>query len=767
MSPNQAAVGYLWGLFWAMTACSSFGAQTEEPGYVGSRVCDECHQTEYAAWKSSHHDLAMAEASEETVLGNFADAELTAHGVTSTFFRRDGGWYVRTDGPDGELQDYRIAYTFGWYPLQQYLIEFPRGHVQSLGLAWDSRPQDQGGQRWFHLYPDEDGVARGDPLHWTSRDQTWNYQCAECHSTELRKHYDLESDTFATSWAEINVACEACHGRGAGHVEQARSVAAGDASAWAADKGLAVDLADRDGGVWSQNPETGFPHRSVPRSNRTKIEVCARCHSRRGQIHDQYEHGKPLGETHQPALLDEGLYHADGQILEEVYVYGSFLQSKMYRAGVTCGDCHDAHSLKLKLEGDLVCAQCHRVDRYGTEAHHHHEPNTPGASCVGCHMPQRLYMVNDERADHSMRVPRPDLSVKIGTPNACNQCHRDKPAQWAAAAVTQWYGGGKPGEFHFGEALHAGRKGTPDAGKRLMELAVDKEQPGIARATALTLLRGYPDPTHLMAVPRLLKDGDPLVRLAAVRYLEVTEPQTLYKLGMPSLDDPVRMVRLEAARTLAPLMRYELPEAERERLDAGLEAYRVAQLVIAERPESHHNIGLVEMAQGKAALARKAYRTALVLDPGFVPAYANLADLYRSLGADGQGEEILRAGLEVAPENADLHHALGLLYIRGKRIQEARRELRRAAELSPDNQRYPYVYALALKEAGDVPGALEVLADAYERHSEDRDILLALATIHRDAGNLADALSYAQVLHRRYPDDPDLAALVRELSPED
>ena len=378
MCSDQAVVKCLLGLLLAMIACPSFSAQVEEPGYVGSRVCAECHQSEYAAWKGSHHDLAMAEASEETVLGDFADAELTAHGVTSSFFRKDGGWYVRTDGPDGELHDYRIAYTFGWYPLQQYLIEFPRGHFQSLGLAWDSRPREQGGQRWFHLYPNEEGMGHGHPLHWTGRDQTWNYQCAECHSTELRKHYDLETDTYATTWAEIDVACEACHGPGAKHVEQAKAVAAGDAAAWDADKGLAVDLADRDGGTWSIDPETGVPRRSVPRTDRTKIELCARCHSRRGQIHDHYEHGKPLGNTHQLALLDEGLYHPDGQILDEVYVYGSFIQSKMYRAGVTCSDCHDAHSLKLKLDGDLVCAQCHAVERYAAEAHHHHQPGTPG-----------------------------------------------------------------------------------------------------------------------------------------------------------------------------------------------------------------------------------------------------------------------------------------------------------------------------------------------------------------------------------------------------
>ena len=699
------------------------------------------------------------------MLGDFADAKFTSHGVTSTFFRRDGGWFVRTDGPDGQLHDYRIAYTFGWYPLQQYLVEFPRGHFQSLGLAWDSRPQAQGGQRWFHLYPDEERLRHGHPLHWTSRDQTWNYQCAECHSTALEKNYDLETDTYATTWAEIDVACESCHGPAANHVRQAEQVAAGDLSAWQADKGLVVDLTDRDGGFWSVNPETGVAGRSVPRSNHTQIELCARCHARRGQIHEQYEYGKPLGNTHQLALLEENLYHPDGQILDEVYVYGSFIQSKMFRAGVTCSDCHDVHSLKLKLDGDLVCAQCHTLDRYAATDHHHHQPGTPGASCIGCHMPQRTYMVNDERADHSMRIPSPDLSLKIGTPNACNQCHRDRPAQWAADAVRQWYGDSPRADPHFGEALHAGRTAAPDAGTRLLGLAVDSKQPGIARATALEMLREYTSPAYLMALPKLLTDEDPLVRQAAVRYLEVSDLRTRFQLGTPLLTDPVRAVRLEAARVLAPLMRMDLPAAERGRLQSALNDYRAAQRVIAERPESHLNMGLVEMAQGNATLARKDYLTALRLDAGFVPAYANLADLYRTLGADVEGEKILRKGLKADPESADLHHALGLLHIRAQRLEEALNELQRAAQWAPENPRYGYVHALALKETGDVPGALEILADAYARHPGNRDILLALATINRDAGNAAVALDYAQAMRRRHPDDPNAAALVRELSP--
>jgi tetratricopeptide (TPR) repeat protein len=373
-------------------------------------------------------------------------------------------------------------------------------------------------------------------------------------------------------------------------------------------------------------------------------------------------------------------------------------------------------------------------------------------------------MVIDERADHSMRVPRPDLSLEIGTPNACSQCHQDKPIQWAADATERWYGKDEPEERHFGQALYAGRTGAPRAGALLMDLAVDTEQPAIARATALDLLRRYPSPRYLMALPRLLADPSPLVRGSAVRYLAVTDPQTLFSLGMPLLDDPVRVVRLEAARTLAPLVRHELPDAARERLASALEAYRAAQLVNAERPESHLNIGLAATAQGKAAVAQSAYRRALALDPGFVPAYVNLADLYRALGSDREGETVLRSGLAAAPRNADLHHALGLLHIRGKRTRDAVEELKAAAELDPGTPRYAYVYALALQETGDVEGALQVLDKAQARHPASRDILTALVAVNRGAGRLEAAKRYAQEMSRRYPDDPETAALLRELS---
>lgn len=711
------------------------------PAYVGVRVCAECHAAETERWRGSYHDHAMAEATEASVLGDFGDVAFTALGVSSRLDRRDGGYWVRTDGPDGTLTDYQIRYTFGWWPLQQYLIELPGGRLQALGIAWDSRAMEQGGQRWFHLYPNEPMDHRH-PLHWTGREQNWNYQCAECHSTNLHKGYDLATDSFKTAWSEINVGCEACHGPGSQHVAEARSAAASATPQWGPEKGLVVDLADRDGGVWALDPETGKPKRRPARASRTQVEVCARCHSRRGQLSEDYVHGRPLGDSHRLALLDAALYHPDGQIKDEVYVYGSFIQSRMYAQGVVCTDCHDAHSLKPKLPGNLVCAQCHAAGTYDVEAHHHHPPGSTGASCVACHMPQQLYMVVDERADHSLRIPRPDLTLKIGSPNACNACHQEQTPEWAADAVRQWYGDGLERRPHYGEAIYAGRTGAAGAGQALVALAGDLSQPGIARATALDLLRDYAEATQLLAVRRLLADPDPWVRAAAARYLEVTDAPTRFELGMPLLADPVLVVRTEAARVLAPLAAYELPQQQAQALARGLAEYRAAELATAERPESHLNLGLVEAARGDPQAAERDYRTALRLDARFAPAYVNLADLYRTLGRDADGEALLRQGLAAVSDDPSLHHTLGLLQVRKGEASAGRESLARAAELAPDNPRYAYVHALAVHGTGDLPGALTLLRAARERHPRDRDILIALYTISRDSGDSAAASAY-------------------------
>jgi Flp pilus assembly protein TadD len=729
--------------------------------YVGERRCVPCHAEEAKRWRGSHHALAMQEASGAAVLGGFDDARFTHEGVTSRFYRKGGDFLVRTDGPDGTLQHYGIAYAFGVTPLQQYLVPFPGGRYQALGIAWDSRPKGAGGQRWFHLYPNEK-VDHRDVLHWTKPSQNWNTQCAECHSTDLRKGFRWPEDRFETTFAEISVSCEACHGPGARHVAWAERVKVRGVKP-KGEPGLIVRFAERRSRTWVMDPERGIARPSTLLETRYEIETCARCHARRGLLSEDYRPGHLLAETHRPALLEEGLYYADGQMRDEVYEWGSFLQSRMYTAGVTCSDCHDPHTLKVRIAPDAVCSSCHQPERFATRKHHFHRETGRGASCVACHMRTVTYMVVDPRRDHSFRVPRPDLTLSLGSPNACNDCHRDRSARWAQGAIRRWYPKGRWTTPHYGEALQAGRTFGLGAEEALARVATDAQQPGIVRGTAVSLLPPYLGPLSRPTLEKAVADKDPLVRLGAATALDALEPKERVTVGASLLGDPVRAVRVEGVLPFADVPVELLTEDRRIAFDRALDDFFQTQRTNAERPESHVNLGIVFVKRGRLGEARRAYDAALRLGPWFVPAYANLADLLRMEGKDDEGERVLRQGLRVDPTSAALHHALGLLLVRQKRTYGALAELGRAADLAPDDPGLAYAYAVALHSTGRTDSALAVLRRAQARTPGARALLEALVTINRERGALREARAWAGRLAAAAPGDPAVQRLVAGL----
>jgi Flp pilus assembly protein TadD len=740
-------------------------APAESARFVGGQACAKCHPTEEARWRGSHHDRAMQVADATTVLGDFAGRRFTYHGVTSTFYRKNDKFLVRTDGPDGALHEYEIAYTFGVYPLQQYLIGFPRGRYQALTICWDTRPAKEGGQRWFHLHPEEK-ILHSDILHWTGPYQNWNFMCAECHSTNVRKGYRLETDSYQTTWSEINVSCEACHGPGSAHLNWGEAVKAGRVGKDDPRNGLVVRLREPAPATWEFDLPRAIAKRSRPRASDTELETCARCHARRSVVSPDYAYGQPLLDTHRPALLEEALYHADGQIKDEVYEYGSFLQSKMFREGVTCSDCHDPHSLRMTVSPDAVCARCHREETFNTPTHHFHRPGSAGASCVECHMPARTYMIVDPRRDHSFRVPRPDLSLRIGTPNACNRCHQNRSSGWAAEAAARWWRRGQASPPTYGEALHAGRAGLPGAEGLLAGLAGDAGQPGIARATAVALLEGYAGAATEEAVERALRDPDPLVRMAALGPADSLPPERRLRMVAPLLTDPLRTVRIDSARALVSVPREHMSLDQGTAFEAALAEYRAAQFASADRAEAHLNLGTLDLELRQLAQAEQEYRTALRLNPRFPPIYANLADLYRREGRDLEGESVLRLGLSAAPTDPGLHQALGLWFVRQKRLPEALISLARSAELAPDQPHFGYVYAVALQSAGQVDRALEVLRKTHQAHPGDAEALLALVTMSRDRGSISQAIGYAKELAALSPQDPRPRRLLAQLESE-
>ncbi|THD49116.1 MAG: tetratricopeptide repeat protein [Bradyrhizobium sp.] len=735
--------------------------------FVGSQTCAGCHQTEAKLWEASQHKAAMQHATDKTVLGDFNDAGFDYYGVHSRFFRKDGKFLVETDGADGKLAVFEVKYTFGIDPLQQYLVEFPDGRIQTLSIAWDSRPKEKGGQRWFHIYPDEE-IKHDDILHWTRLNQNWNFMCAECHSTGLRKNYDASTDHFATGWAEISVGCEACHGQGSSHAAWAR-----DQKSWwpfgkreDLNKGLLVRFDERSDVTWPIDPQTGTARRSAgPVTLRKEVETCGLCHARRAGFHEDWIPGRWLSQTHVVEPLARSTYQVDGSIrdVEEPYNYTPFKQSKMFAAGVTCSDCHEPHSSKLRVSGEGVCLQCHASEKYADVRHRHHGGVDPPPTCISCHMPARTYMVVDPRHDHSFRIPRPDLSVTLGTPNACNDCHGDKAPQWAAAAVEGWFGPDRKGFQTYGAAFHASRTDQADAAALLAALAADPNAPAVARASALDELGSRVSPANIGLARTALADADPMVRIGGLDMLENVPAGQIWPWVSALLSDPVRGVRIRAASLLAAVPTASQPPADRERFERAATEFVAAQRFNADRPEARTTLGNFLARRGQPVGAETEYKAALQLSPRYVAATINLADLYRQLGRDSDGEAVLRAATAVSPRDAAAYHALGLTLTRLKKPEAALAEFRRATELAPDGARYAYVYAVALNSGGQGDKAMAVLKESLALHPNDRDILSALVAFNRAAGDTGSALAYAERLAVVMPDDRGLAGLIQEL----
>lgn len=711
---------------------------TLAPGYVGSASCQQCHSEAVADWQGSHHDLAMQHADQDTVLGDFNDAAFDYFGVTSHFFKKAGAFYVRTDGPDGKLTAYKIAYTFGVYPLQQYLVEFSGGRLQALNIVWDSRSKAQGGQRWYHLYPDEP-IRHGDELHWTGINQNWNFMCADCHSTNLRKNYDAVSQTYHTTWSDIDVNCEACHGPASGHL------------AWAANpdssvnySGFSLAFSERRGASWHIDPATGNATRQPAKHSQTEIDNCARCHARRATMFPDATGGDALLQHFRPSLLEAGLYHADGQIDGEVYVYGSFLQSKMYRAGVTCSDCHNPHSLRLRAEGNNLCGQCHLATQYDTPDHHFHEAGSEGAQCVNCHMPAKVYMGVDARRDHSFRIPRPDLSQQLGTPNACNTCHTDQSATWAAGELLKRHR--VPRGSEWATVLHKGRRGQPGAGEALLALAADTRYPDIVRATAVSLLPQYFSQPVAMALQGFAQGDEPLLGLALAGVLQQLPEQYRPVFAVPLLYEPWPTLRALAAGSLSGLPLDQFPAGVKAQYRSALAEYVQSETYNADRPEALVNLARYAMDSGDEAKAVAWYRQAIGIAPYYVPAWVNFADFYYQLGDEQQGRVVLQEALVAVREKAAIHHALGLSLVRSGDNQAALDHLRIAAQSPHTTARFRYVYGVALSSMGHPQEAIAVLVSALQDYPGNRDIVAALAALYRDAGDDEKAAYYQSML---------------------
>jgi predicted CXXCH cytochrome family protein len=664
-----------------------------QPRFVGSEACAGCHAKEHAAWKTSDHRRAMEPANAQTVLGDFGDKDFAYYGRATRFAKSDDKFLVTTDNERGEQQTFEIAYTLGVDPLQQYLVAFDDGRLQALPFAWDTRPAEAGGQRWFHLYPDED-VTPKSPLFWTRAQQNWNHMCGECHTTDFDKGFSSATGRWNTTFNELGNGCESCHGAGSTHVQVNQQLKAHPERVLADDSLLAL------------------------RDQATQLDQCGVCHARRVRLSEPVAGRERMHQTWRPELLQDGLYFVDGQIRDEVFEVGSFLQSKMAGHGVACTSCHDPHAGKLKLEGNALCTQCHDK-RYDAEQHYFHATGTEGAQCVSCHMPERTYMVVDDRRDHRFAVPRPDLSDVLGTPQACASCHEDKSNSWAAEAIRKRRAPSEPApaQVTLGTVQWQLQHEQSEALASLSALLAEPVVSPIAKASALAAVGGRASREALQAIAPQLRAPDPWLRFGAALALsragQPVQPSVLDELAR----DDARSVRMAIAPLLA-----------RAHGSALIAEYRRFLAADADRADALIALANLERAAGNREAAGTALETAMQRDETSLIAHLNLADHQRGARDDAKAEALLRKAALLYPESADVHHALGLLLVRKREPARGVLELRRAAELAPDNSHYAYVYAVGLYSTQQVDRALSTLAAARRRFPQNEQVRSALQT---------------------------------------
>lgn len=725
---------------------NSVTIQTDHATFAGSQTCLECHETEYNSWKHSDHDNAMDTAIVSTVLGDFNNAEFERNGFTSRFFTEEGKYFVHTQGPGGEPGDFQIAYTFGVRPLQQYLIPFEDGRYQCLQITWDTERE-----QWYHLgdsvYQDQE-ILPDNWLYWTNNAQNWNGMCAECHSTNLQKNYNPETHVYNTTWSEIDVSCEACHGPGSEH------------NKWAAIDSLSRPKTDNYGLV-------------VQTSNITSSQLvnqCAYCHARRSSFGDFVHPHDELFDIISPQLPIQPFYHPDGQILEEDYVYASFTQSKMHQNNVRCTNCHDAHSLKLKFDGNNLCYQCHKQEDYENYNHHFHKTSLEegedlvlengeilavgeGSQCITCHMPGKYFMGVDYRRDHSMRIPRPDLSDKLGTPNSCTQCHTDQTNKWAAEYTEKWYG--KPIRFHFGETMFMANNGDTAAIPMLFDIINDEKSSALIKASATNYLNNFPTEETQKKNRELLFDEEALVRREATRNFIPTDIEDLKLSLLPLLDDPTLMVRMEATSQLSVLKPSELDSLTAHKLSISITEYIKATEYSADFSGSRHNLGNLYSNLGNTDKAIYNYREAIRIDNQFFPAKINLAMLYNRIGNNEEAEKLLTEVVVQQPDMGDIYYSLGLLQAEMAKYDESISSLKKAGNLSPDRSRIWINLFKLLDFKNETKEARKALDKCLELEPRNLEFLYAKIEFLLKQKKEKEAVNIAKKILEYYPDLPD------------
>ncbi len=668
-------------------------------GYVGDASCVTCHAKETKLWKGSHHDLAMQIASDSTILGDFNDIKTKIDGVSYFFYKKDKEYYVKIKEVDTSEKEYKITYTFGFTPLQQYLIDFDNGKKQVLRVTWDTIKN-----KWFHQYKGET-IQPHDWLHWTNGAQNWNTMCAECHSTNLKKNYFVEKDSFHTTYSSINVSCESCHGPAERHLN------------WANSKSKSKNTYILNG-----------------KTQNEQMNLCAPCHARRVKLTKNLEPGKQFEDQYMVQNLTANYYHGDGQIREEDYVYGSFLQSKMYDEGIKCSDCHDVHSMQLKFKGNKLCLQCHVPADYDNKKHHFHKENTEASQCINCHMTGATYMGNDFRRDHSFRIPRPDQSIKYNTPNACKECHDDKTNQWAANAIKKWYGDKR--QEHFSDALLLStNQNLSLTDRESLDTFINNLQfPEIARATVIENL-DYSTNNQFNALLIALSDSSAIVRYNALLKFRNTAPQDKVAIALKHMNDSIKLVRIGAAQLTIGFDDNTLGEIDKSNFIKSRSELETMLYSNADFSTGRMQLGDYYLQNNDIKTAIKHYEVALQKDSLLIPVYSNLATAYSLNKEFVKANETLDTWILLEPKSSRPHYLKALLSFETNKNEIAIAELNTALKLDPNDTRSLYNLATYyFQDKKDLNLAERNIKRALKIESENQDYKYLLALIYKDQG---------------------------------
>jgi len=710
-------------------------------GFVDEKVCSSCHADQAAAFAKSNHAKAMALADDSSVRADFNNTRFEHDGIATIFSRRDGRFFVRTQGPDGKPAEFEVKYTFAYEPLQQYLVDAGGGRLQALDIAWDTTKKE-----WFWLgegAPERPGATN----HWTGPFYRWNRTCIDCHSTDPLANFQPETNTYESTYVATSIGCQSCHGGGEKHVEWAQAKSQGASTAAAPDTGL------------------------------TPIDetACFGCHSRRIKLLDRYRPGNAYLDHFSPSLISQGLYFPDGQIRDEVFEYGSFLQSKMARAGVTCFDCHAAHEATLKAEGNAVCTQCHTETAserfadyhpngsFDTPAHTHHPMGSPGAECANCHMPRRTYMKVDPRRDHSIVIPRPDLSIAYGTPNACTACHANQTDAWAAEKLDEWYGKQWRERPTIAHAFAAAEQNDSAALDALRRLVADREQSELVRGSAVAEMGRIGGAEAAIDIRDAATALDPLVRLGAAEAALDLPPALRREAIGDLLADTTRAVRFAAVRALASTPSLELLGDQRAAFEAATEDLRAYVQANADMAETQNTYGMFLLDQRRMDESETTLRRAISLDPSFAGAHINLAELYRLAGKNDKSASTYAQAIEILPDEPGLRYGHALALVRGKAMGEAIGEFEEAARLAPGNSTYRTTLAVALDSVGRTDDAFSMLDRAIAGGMDDPNLLGTAIQYGLKLRRYRETLKHAEALARLQPGNAQLEELVKQL----